>query len=497
MKTNGRKPTVNTQHKLTFMAAALVGTCAFTTAQAQQSLQVPIPKSAAEVSGPVSGTLMTGDYVRMIGRTAYFWGYPIVATSSRRDAFAKAPERILLGGVVPFSPIGYNTMLTGYIKPDETFIICPNQDVVYGGGFTALDKEPTVFQVPDFGKRYWVYPIYDNRTDEIARIGEQYGTKPGFYMIVGRNWKGKIPAGITAIMRSPTDVAFVIPRIQMDDTAEDKKAIQAPLSQVMMYPLSEFDGKMKSMDWSKIPSVPVPSGPPNKWVNPETYLEQLPAVLKQVPPLPGEEALYSQINAVFAAAAKDPAIKQALVKSFVAAEKELVDPLMQWRYNGVAAGNGWTTLKNGAEWGTDYNTRTAVAESNIYVNVPPEAVYFYNDNDSSGAQMNGHNLYAVTFAKGQLPPVKGFWSLTLYNDRHLFNANPLQRYSLGTKNKTLQYNPDGSLTLYAGAKSPGADKESNWLPAPNGTFSLFMRGYWADKAMLDGTWTPPTIEKLK
>jgi hypothetical protein len=354
-----------------------------------------------------------------------------------------------------------------------------------------------VFQVPDFGDRFWVYPIYDNRTNEIGRIGKQYGTKRGFYMIVGPNWKGEVPAGITAIVRSSTELAFPIPRIQMDDTAEDKQAIQAPLSKVMFYPLSQFDGKMKTTDWSKIPSVPVPAGPPNKWVNPETYLEQLPAVLKQVPPLPGEEALYSQINAVFAAAAKDPAIKKALVESFVAAEKELVDPLMQWRYNGVAAGNGWTTLKNGAEWGTDYNTRTAVAKSNIYVNVPPEAVYFYNDNDSSGAQMNGHNLYAVTFAKGQLPPVKGFWSLTLYNDRHLFNANPLQRYSLGTKNKTLQYNPDGSLTLYAGAKSPGADKESNWLPAPNGTFSLFMRGYWADKAMLDGTWTPPTIEKLK
>src|SRR5271157_2752244 len=373
----------------------------------------------------------------------------------------------------------------------------PNQDVVYGGGFAALDKEPMVFQVPDFGKRYWVYPIYDNRTNEIGKIGQQYGTKPGFYMIVGPNWKGKIPAGITAIVRSSTDLAFPIPRIQMDDTAEDKKAIQAPLSKVMFYPLSQFDGKMKTTDWSKIPSVPVPAGPPNKWVNPETYFEQLSAVLKQVPALPGEQALYAQINAVFEAAAKDPAIKQALVESFASAQKELVDPLWQWRYNGIAAGNGWTTLKNGAEWGTDYYTRTSVAYTNIYVNVPPEAVYFYNDNDSSGAQMNGQNLYAVTFAKGQLPPVKGFWSLTLYNDRHLFNPNPLKRYSLGTKNKTLQYNPDGSLTLYAGATSPGKDKEANWLPAPNGTFSLYLRGYWADKAMLDGTWTPPTIEKVK
>src|SRR5271157_3814767 len=208
------------------IVAALVGALAFTNAQAQ-SLQVPIPKSAAEVSGPVAGTLMTNEYVQMIGRTAYFWGYPIVATSSRRDAFAKAPGRIYLGGFLPMAPIGDLTMLHDYISPAQTFIVCPNQDVVYGGGFAALDKEPMVFQVPDFGKRFWVYPIYDNRTDEIGRIGQQYGTKPGFYMIVGPNWKGKVPAGITAIVRSSTDLAFPIPRIQMNDTAEDKQAIQA------------------------------------------------------------------------------------------------------------------------------------------------------------------------------------------------------------------------------------------------------------------------------
>jgi hypothetical protein len=150
---------VSTLHKPTFIVAAFVGALAFTTAQAQQSLQVPIPKSAAEVSSPVSGTLMTKEYVQMVGRAAYFWGYPLVATSNRRAAFARAPERILFGGTIPMAPIGYNNMLTGYIKPDEDFIVCPNQDVVYGGGFTALDKEPTVFQVPDFGKRYWVYPL--------------------------------------------------------------------------------------------------------------------------------------------------------------------------------------------------------------------------------------------------------------------------------------------------------------------------------------------------
>jgi hypothetical protein len=85
---------------------------------------------------------------------------------------------------------------TDYIKPEETFIACPNQDVAYGAGFTALDKEPTVVQVPDFGARFYVYAMYDQRTDEVGRIGKQYGTKPGFYMLVGPNWKGDLPKRI-------------------------------------------------------------------------------------------------------------------------------------------------------------------------------------------------------------------------------------------------------------------------------------------------------------
>ena len=93
--------------------------------------------------------------------------------------------------------------------------------------------------------------------------------------------------------------------------------------------------------------------------------------------------------------------------------------------------------------------------------------------------------------------IKGFWSLTLYDAEHLFYPNPLKRQSLGTKDKTLKYNDDGSLTLYAGAKSPGVDKESNWLPAPKGTFSLYMRAYCSEKAILDGQWKPPVVKKFE
>jgi hypothetical protein len=159
-----------------------------------------------------------------------------------------------------------------------------------------------------------------------------------------------------------------------------------------------------------------------------------------------------------------------------------------------AAGNGWNSPVNNAEWGTDYLNRTA--KSNMYDNKPEETKYIYTDNDSEGKQLDGDNTYAITFSKVP-PPVRGFWSLTLYNDVRMFHPNPLNRYSLGTKNKTLKYNADGSLTLYAGAKSPSKDKESNWLPAPNGSFSLYIRANWSDQAILDGTWKPPVITRVQ
>src|SRR5450432_1427178 len=462
-----------------------------------QAQQVPIPTTAVQVPGPASGTAMTTAYVQTVGRLAYLWGWPLVNVANRADAFSKVPEPGLLGGVLPIA-FNRNAMLTGYISPEERFVTCPNQDVVYGAGFFTLDKEPIVFQVPEFGDRFWVYPLYDARTDEFSAIGKAYGTKPGFYLMVGPDWKGETPPGITAVVRSSTSSAFVAPRIFMDDTSEDRAAIQPVLNQVVFYPLSEFDGKMKTKDWSKLPHFPAPeSKGETSWVNPEIFFDQLPAVMRSVPPLPGEEALYKWISSVLDAAAKDPAVKQALTESAVAAERELIPTFFQWRYNGRPAGNGWNSPVNNAQWGTDYLNRTGTARSNMYDNRPEETKYIYRDNDSQGQQLDGHNLNTVTFQKGQLPPVKGFWSLTLYNEEHLFHPNPLKRQSLGTKNKDLKYNADGSLTLYFGANSPGKDKETNWVPAPAGTFSLYLRAYWSEQAILDGTWMPPQVEKVK
>ena len=117
------------------------------------------------------------------------------------------------------------------------------------------------------------------------------------------------------------------------------------------------------------------------------------------------------------------------------------------------------------------------------------------DLDSDGERLNGKNNYIVTFTKGKLPPVKGFWSLTLYNEFHFFHPNELNRYSLGTKNKDLALDADSALTLYVQSKTPGKHKEANWLPAPEGDFSLYIRAYWPEPAISDGKWIPPEVQK--
>jgi hypothetical protein len=455
---------------------------------------------AADVPAAVTGIVMHPEYAKVMGRLAYVWGWPMVNVFNRRAAITQAPEPGRLNGVLPAAPRSQVAMLTDYIDPGQNFVACPNQDVVYGLGFFSLDEEPVVAQVPDFGERFWVYALYDARTDQFAEIGKPYGTTPGFYLLVGPNWKGEVPAGIAAVVRSPTAFASATPRIFMDDSAEDRQAIQRVINQVVFSPLRDFDGQMKTKDWSKAPTIPGPTsagGGETKWVVPEQFFDQLGTVLDAVPPLPGEEALYGQFRVLLDAAAKDPALKQALVETAVDTEKQVVEPFFEWKRNGRPAGNGWNRSVNNAWWGTDYYNRTGTAKSNIWDNKPSETQYFYTDHDSSGQLLDGNGRYAITFAPGQEPPVNGFWSLTLYNEHHFFHPNALKRYSLGTKNKHLKRDADGSLTLYAGAKSPGTEQESNWLPAPAGHFSLYIRAYWGKQGILDGSWQPPVIRAVQ
>lgn len=459
---------------------------------------VPSPDWQRSMSpGPDSRVSVTEAYARMVARDAYFWAWPMVNIYNRRLAFDQCPEPGLMNGVLPFAPLNALSMLHDYVEPGQRWVACPNQDVVYGAGVAALDRTPVVVQVPDFGDRFWVYQVVDLRTDACAKLGTMYGTRPGFYLLVGPEWRGEVPKGIACVFRARTNTAFVVPRVFQDSTAEDKKAVQSVLAGIDLYPLAQYDGRMKRHDWSKLPRFKPPgdggSGE-TRWVFPERFFEQLPEVLDDAPPLAGEEARYAQIRALLAVAQNDAALEAAMIDEAARCEKELVTPLLQFRNWGIRLGNHWRTVANGANFGTDYFARTAVAKSNILVNAPIETKYLYQDLDADGKRLDGSKRYTVTFARDGTPPAYGFWSLTLYDAEHFFVPNELRRYSLGTKDKDLQTGSDGSLTLYVQADPVPNAKRSNWLPAPRGEFSLYIRAYWPGTAIVDGSWEPPAVK---
>lgn len=440
---------------------------------------------------------MTPAYARKVARTAYLWGWPLVNIHNRRVAMARLPEPGLLAGAVPAGPPGTLGMLGDYLRPEERLVTCPDQDVVPGFGVLDARLEPSVLQVPEFGDRFWAYQALDQRTDSFARLGAVYRTAPGFYLLAHQSWAGTIPAGITAVLRYDTRCAVVIPRVFLDDTARDRAVIAPLVDRITMYPLSEFDGSVRIADRSSAPSFGDGSATrgrsETRWVNPERFFCVLGQVLDEVPARPGEQALYGRFRAVLAAAARDREIAEVLRQAAIDTDA-VVEGLFEFRTLGIPVAGHWTTQHNGAAFGTDYLSRAATAKSNIFAAPLDETAYFYQDFDDTGERLYGARTYTVHFPAGQLPPVRGLWSLTVYNKQHLLHSNELDRYSLGTRNQELTYGDDGSLTLTVGGPGPSDPKQlADWLPAPHGEFSLCLRAYWPESGILDGSWSPPAV----
>lgn len=452
---------------------------------------------AVEIA-PERETVMPDAYLESVGRIAYLWGWPLVNLHNRQMMFRQVPMQGFLGGVMPVAPVNYLTIFPDYGTPNQKDVAHPNQDVVYGFGITDLKAMPVVIQVPDFGDRFWMYELADQRTDSYGKMGKMYDTKPGFYMIVSPDWKGEKPKNITEIFVSPTNLSVVIPRIFMDDTEQDRIDIQPVINQIAIYPLSEFDGTMKITKWKELPILPEPTktSAEKKWVNPDTFFATLSEVLKEVPPMKGEEALYKMFGDLLSAAEKNPKYMEVLTRTANQMESELVDSLFFFNNVGVQIDNYWTRPFNNAAFGVDYLTRTAIAKSNIFTNHFRESAYFYQYRDFEGKRLDGaNNTYSITFEKDELPPVNGFWSITLYDEHHFFHHNELKRYSLGTKNKSLKYNENGSLTVYFQNERPAEELVSNWLPAPADKFAVTIRAYWPQESIINGEWIAPKIDR--
>ena len=451
----------------------------------------PIPR-ATIADGTVADRIGL-DELRRTAREAYVWGWALVYLHQCRSALERVPAPGRCGGI-PVAPVNRLAMLTDIIRPRTTVVPCANQDVIYGFGMFDLAEDAVVIQIPDFGDRFWLYQLGDHRTDAFARVGRMHGTQPGCYLVVGPEWSGTIPAGIAGVFRCPTRYGYCLPRVHVNGTEEDRLAALPAVNQIVAYPLAEFDGAPQSHDWSRSRWLPnlASRGRHQGGVSPESFFEILPEVLAAVPALPGEESLYARFHALIQAMEAQPEIAAEAVAAASEAEREIVEPLFHFRNVGRPLPGHWTTVDNGASFGGDYLSRTAVAKSNVFVNTSQEARYYYLYLDAHGERLDGGRHYRLRFPSGALPPARAFWSLTIYDERHALPDGD-GPHALGSHTAGIEFATDGSLSILVGPALGGGDDPANVnrLVTPTGSFSLYLRVYWPEDAALDGSWTPP------
>lgn len=431
-----------------------------------------------------------------LAEKAYIYGYPLVLMEITKQLLTNFPSAGENGA--PVNQFMHKTRF-----PDSSFteLVRPNADTLYSSAFLDLSKEPIILQVPNTQGRYFLMPILDAWTNVFESPGTRTtGSKEGNFVITGPNWQGELPSGLKEI-KSPTNMAWIIGRTETRNP-DDYRLVTELQKQYTLTPLSAYERPYQ-------PPSNVPTDPNIDMKTPPVlqvenmslpaFFTKLGELMKENPPAEADEQVvkkFAQIGILpgekFNVKGMSPEVLKEIEKGADLALRKIKEPP-----TGGKIINGWKIMASGAigTYGADYLQRARIAYMGLGANLPKDAVYPTTDVDHTGRLLNGKNIYVMHFTKEQIPPVKGFWSLTLYDERQLFSANRLNRYALGNRNP-LKFNPDGSLDIYIQHQSPGPEKESNWLPAPLGKFSLTMRLYWPESSVLNDRWAPPPVRRL-
>lgn len=427
---------------------------------------------------------------------AYIYGYPLVTMEMTR--------RVLTNVAKPegtHAPMGQLIKLRQYPTPAFHDVTAPNADTLYATAFFDVGKEPWVLSLPDLNGRYALFPMLDGWTTVFEVPGKRTtGTQAQTYAITGPGWSGRLPDGVKEY-KSPTSIVWLLGRIYCTGTPEDYKAVHELQDQIGLAPLSSY-GKSYTPPEGKVdPSIDMKT-PVRNQVNRMSaaeYFTLLAQLMKTNPPAPEDAPELARFARIGLVAGKDFDASK-LKADFAKRIPEVgFDRIMaQFKINkDVKDINGWGFTTKTGIYGTDYLMRALITAIGLGANRPQDAVYPTSLKDARRNDYDGANKYVMHFAKGELPPVHGFWSITMYNSQYFFVENPINRYSISPR-QNLKQNADGSVDLYIQNESPGADKESNWLPAPKDKFILMLRMYWPDESppsILDGSWTPPAVQK--
>lgn len=428
-----------------------------------------------------------------IATESYLYGYPLVTMDVTREVMTNVEE-----------PTGFKAPMGQFrnarVYPDASFtnVTAPNTDTLYSVAWLDVGPEPYILHVPNEEGRYYLMPMLSGWTDVFASPGTRTtGTEEQNFAITGPFWKGALPQGVQEL-KSPTNMVWIIGRTYCAGTPEDYKAVHTLQNGYSLVPLSSY-GKPYTPPKGVVNPALDMNTPVRSQVNrmdAETFFTRLVRLMTANPPSAQDQPMVDKMAKIGIVlgqqldyAKLDPVVKRSLELAPKLAREEIIS-LQQLSEDMV---NGWQVSKKTGVYGADYLQRACVAAIGLGANKPEDALYPYASVDSNGKPLDGKNRYVIHFEKDQIPPVKGFWSLTLYNSQYFLTANSLNRYSLSPRDK-LHYNQDGSLDIYVQHASPGKDKESNWLPAPESAFILMLRLYWPDVAVLNNTWKPPLIK---
>lgn len=437
--------------------------------------------------------------VASMAADVYVYGYPLVTMELTRRSFTN------VAAAAPASaPMGQFANMVAYPAVDDHRVTAPNADTLYSTAWLDVGKEPMVLHIPDMHGRYFLMPMLDGFTNVFRVPGTRTtGTGAQTYLITGPGWRGTVPAGMTQYA-SPTAMVWILGRIYCTGTPEDYAAVHALQAQLSLTPLSAY-GSSYVPPANAVNPAYAASGSVRDQVEALTgahYFALLGELLKTNPPeLPQDAAIVAEMEklglapgASWDAAALSPAVQAAINAAGGEAVKRITDFA---KSGGIEVVNGWQLFRKTGVYGDDYVDRAFITAVGLGANRPEDAIYPMAP-VTGAAQFDGSNVYAVHFAKGMTPPVKGFWSITMYDPQFFFVKNALDKQSISPR-QDFAAGADGSIDLYFSHVRPAGVPESNWLPAPAGPFILMLRAYWPDPAppsLLDGSWQPPAVTKL-
>lgn len=437
------------------------------------------------------------DQVREIAKQAYLYGFPMVDNYRIQYSYFVDKQDPNYKGT-------WNQVhsLARVTTPADTAIQTPNSDTPYSFIGADLRAEPLVLTIPPIeAGRYFSVQFIDAYTYNFAYVGSRTtGNGGGKYLLAGPGWHGAKPAGISAVIQSDTDFAFIGYRTQLfgPDDLDNVKKIQdgyrvAPLSAFLNAPAPAASPAIEFVK---------PLTPEQEKTSPQ-FFDILNFTLRYAPALPSEKDLRARFATIgigpagtFDADKLSPEMRTAVEGGMADAWAEF-NALQKDKLN-TGQLTAADLFGSRQQLGDNYLYRMAGAVLGIYGNSKQEALYPLFPNDSTGAPLNGDNSYTYRFPPGQLPPVNAFWSLTMYKlPESLLVANPIDRYLINSPMlPNLKADADGGYTLYIQHTSPGPEKESNWLPAPQGPFQLLLRLYWPKDQALDGQWKAPQPHKV-